>query len=198
MEQVLFMKKLYDGEKRLFDVCHSAFFDKQIALKGEYSMEFKTADLCDEYAKELSFCTAPFHSFGKRKRFSGPIVTVRAFEDNVLVKEALQSLKEGDVLVVDGGGSMRCAMLGDKLGSIATERKAAGIIINGCVRDSVDLSEMDIGILALGTNPFKSNKEGKGERGVSLFFGDIDWVEGHYVYADEDGIVVANRQLLHS
>lgn len=159
-------------------------------------MDFKTADLCDEYSKELLVCQQEFKSYGKKGKFSGPISTVRVFEDNVLVKEALESIPEGNVLVVDGGGSKRCALMGDRLGEIAQSRNLAGVIIYGCVRDAVDLGSLETGILALGSNPLKSKKEGKGDRDIPVTFGGIDWKPGDYVYADEDGVVVAGKKLL--
>lgn len=153
----------------------------------------KTADLCDDFASELKVCTMEFRSYGKHKRFSGPIATVKVFEDNVFVKEALQTVPAGTVLVVDGGGSRRCALMGDRLGAIAEERQLAGVIINGCIRDAADIAEQEIGVMAIGTNPMKSIKVGKGQTNIPLQFGDIEWVPGHYVYADEDGIIVAER-----
>ncbi|PLR96072.1 ribonuclease E activity regulator RraA [Bacillus sp. T33-2] len=159
-------------------------------------MFFKTADLCDGFWEELKVCSSEFKSYGKRQRFYGPIATVKVFEDNVLVKESLETIPEGSVLVVDGSGSKRCALLGDRLGEIAQKRKLAGVIINGCVRDTEDLANLEIGILALGSNPLKSKKEGKGERNIPVRFGGIEWEPGNYVYADADGIVVSQRNLL--
>lgn len=155
----------------------------------------KTADLCDDFSEELNVCYLELKSYGGKKRFSGPVSTVKVFEDNVLVKRALQTIPEGHVLVVDGGGSKRCALLGDRLGEIAEERKLAGIIINGCVRDTAELAKLDIGILALGSNPLKSIKRGEGEENTPVTFGEVKWVPGHYVYADEDGVVVAEKPL---
>lgn len=157
-------------------------------------MSIKTADLCDQY-EDLSVCELAFRSYGGRSSFSGQISTVRVFEDNVLVKEALKTIPEGNVLVVDGGGSTKCALMGDMLGEIAVSRKLAGVIIHGCVRDSAELAKMDIGVFANGTNPKKSIKAGKGERDISIYFGGINWQPGDYVYCDEDGAVTANRQL---
>lgn len=159
-------------------------------------MSIITADLCDEFAQEIQVCAVEFKSFGKKRRFSGPIATVQVLEDNVLVKEALQQIPEGSVLVVDGGGSKRCALMGDNLGEIAETRKLAGVIIYGCVRDTAQLAEQNIGVLALGSNPLKSAKNGKGTRDCTLKFGDIEWVPDHYVFADEDGIIVAARNLV--
>ncbi|NBI30150.1 ribonuclease E activity regulator RraA [Chengkuizengella marina] len=159
-------------------------------------MGFKTTDLCDEYAEELSICQTEFRSFGKKQAFFGPIATVKIFEDNVLLEEALKTVPERSVLVVDGGGSKKCALMGDRLGEIGVSRGLSGIIINGCVRDSVDLSKLEFGIRALGTNPLKSKKEGKGTMNVILKFGEMTWVPGEYVYADEDGIIVSPRKIL--
>ncbi|MCC3649274.1 MULTISPECIES: ribonuclease E activity regulator RraA [Cytobacillus] len=159
-------------------------------------MDFKTADLCDEHSQELRICQQEFKSYGQKRKFSGPISTVRVFEDNVLVKESLESIPEGSVLVVDGGGSKRCALMGDRLGEIAQSRKLAGVIVYGCVRDTVELGRLDTGILALGSNPLKSRKEGKGDRSIPVTFGGIDWKPGEYVYADEDGVIVSSVPLI--
>lgn len=159
-------------------------------------MDFKTADLCDEYSNELQIIGSAFRSFGKKKSFSGPIKTVKVFEDNVLVKEALETIPAGSVLVVDGGGSNRCALMGDKLGEIAESRNLAGVIINGCVRDAAELAQLNVGIFALGSHPLKSKKEGKGETDISLSFLSLDWEPGHYVYADEDGVIISEKALL--
>lgn len=159
-------------------------------------LDFKTTDLCDDYSDELQISDIAFRSFGKKTRFSGKIETVNVYEDNVLLVEALESVQEGSVIIVDGGGSNRCALLGDRLAGIAQSRKLSGIIINGYVRDSVDLAKMNIGILALGTNPLKSKKEGTGERNSNLHFGGVDWNPDEYVYVDEDGVIISKRPLL--
>lgn len=159
-------------------------------------MAFTTADLCDDFANEVQICTVEFKSYGKNKKFSGPIATVKVLEDNVLVKEALQQIPEGSVLVVDGGGSRRCALMGDNLGGIAQTRKLAGVIIYGCVRDSAEIAEQNIGVLAIGSNPLRSVKNGKGSTDITLNFGDVEWVPNHYVYADEDGVILASRPLI--
>lgn len=158
-------------------------------------MNIKTADLCDEFKSELTVCQLEFKSYGKRKRFFGKISTVKVFEDNVLVKKALETIPEGNVLIVDGGGSKRCALLGDQLGEIAVRRKLAGVIINGCVRDTAELADLDVGIFALGSNPLSSEKKGKGDHKITVTFGGITWNPGEYVYADEDGVIVSPRAL---
>lgn len=155
----------------------------------------KTADLCDEYADRLMLCRTPFHSYGKKRGFWGEIRTVEVYEDNALVKESLETIEAGTVLVVDGGGSLNCALLGDILAAIAAERNINGIIINGCVRDSTDLAGIAVGIKAIGTCPFKSIKRGEGTKGGSLSFGEIEWIPGQYVYADDDGVIVSEKPL---
>ncbi|MDZ7705916.1 MAG: ribonuclease E activity regulator RraA [Trueperaceae bacterium] len=154
-----------------------------------------TADLCDDHADILQICRPLLHSFGGRRRFHGPVATVKVFEDNVLVVEALETIEPGSVLVVDGGGSTDCALVGDRLGGIAVSRGLAGIVVNGCVRDSAQLAEMDVGVLALATHPKRSDKRGQGERDVTVTFGGASFAPGTYLYADEDGVVVAPHKL---
>jgi regulator of ribonuclease activity A len=158
-------------------------------------MMVKTADLCDQFLDELQVCDLAFQSYGGKQMFSGPIATVDVFEDNVLVREALETVPPGTVLVVDGKGSRRVALLGDRLAQIACERGLAGVIIHGCIRDSAEISTMPIGVMAIGTCPVKSKKEGKGVRDTALEFGGVRWEPGAYVYADADGIVIAQMNL---
>ncbi|HHY73489.1 MAG TPA: ribonuclease E activity regulator RraA [Bacillus bacterium] len=155
----------------------------------------KTADLCDQYSDSISICQLEFKSYGGKKQFSGPISTVEVFEDNVLVKEMLQTIPEGNVLVVNGGGSKNCALVGDILASIAVDRKLGGIIVNGPIRDSGEIGQMDIGVFAIGTMPLKSKKEGKGKTNAQTKFGGVTWTPGEYVYADEDGVIVSPTPL---
>lgn len=157
---------------------------------------FKTADLCDVHSDHVQVCSIDFRSYGKKMRFSGKMETVKVLEDNVLFLKALESVPAGSVVVVDGEGSRNCALMGDRLAGIAASRGLAGVIINGCVRDSADLAHIDIGIFAIGTNPLKSKKDGKGERDEILRFGGVTWKPGDYVYADEDGVIVSGRKLL--
>lgn len=158
-------------------------------------MVMKTADLCDDFVEELAICKLSFQSYGGKRVFSGPISTVKVFEDNVLVKDALQTIPEGHVLVVDGGGSRERALMGDMLAEIAVNRNLAGVIINGCVRDTEDLGQMNLGVLALGSFPLKSRKEGLGEKEIPVVIGDVEFRPGDYVYADGDGIVISKRKL---
>ena len=159
------------------------------------SRDFQTTDICDEFPDKVSVCEPLFTSYGAARSFHGPIATVRVHEDNVLVRQALEDLPERTVLVVDGGGSKRCALLGDKLASIAASRGLAGIIVNGCIRDSREISEIEVGVLALATHPLKSRKNGEGQRDVPVEFGGVTWTPDHYVYADEDGVVLTAEKI---
>lgn len=152
---------------------------------------------CDAFEGDVQVCKPIFQSYGKKEQFHGRIATVKVEDDNVIVKEALQTLPEGTVLVVDGEASTNCALLGDNLANIASQRNLAGIIVYGYVRDSKELRNINIGILALGTIPKRSRKEGKGEKEIPLQFGAIEWIPNHYVYIDEDGVIVC-KQPLHS
>ncbi|PFA14569.1 MULTISPECIES: ribonuclease E activity regulator RraA [Bacillus cereus group] len=154
---------------------------------------WKTTDLCDAFEQEVQVCQPIFKSYGQKEQFYGKIATVKVKDDNVLVKEALQTLPEGTVLVVDGEASSNCALLGDNLANIAEERKLAGIIVYGYIRDSKELRNINIGILALGTMPKRSVKEGKGETELPVQFGGVKWITNHHVYADEDGVVVCEK-----
>jgi regulator of ribonuclease activity A len=158
-------------------------------------MSFTTADLFDEYGPELASCETQFRSYGARERFAGPLATVRCLEDNALLKKVLATPGEGRVLVIDGGGSLRTALMGDMIAGSAVASGWAGVVINGAVRDVVALRELDLGIRALGSNPRKSAKEGAGEADVPVVFGGVEFRPGSWVYADEDGLVVASRRL---
>ena len=148
-----------------------------------------TAEVLDEHGERAAVCLVQFRSFG-RAAFSGRIATVRCFEDNVLLRTCLEDAGDGRVLVVDGGGSFRCALLGDNIAMLALGNGWAGIVIHGCVRDSAALASLDLGVKALGTNPRPSGKGGAGEVGVPLEFGSVVFAPGAQLYADEDGVVV--------
>lgn len=154
---------------------------------------FATADLYDEFGDALDSCDLQLRQYGGRARFHGPAVTVRCHEDNALLKSVLTEPGDGRVLVVDGGGSLHRALMGDVIAGIATDNGWAGVVINGAVRDVVALAALDIGVRALGSNPRKSTKTGAGERDVPLAFGGARFVPGAEVYADEDGVVVHVR-----
>jgi regulator of ribonuclease activity A len=159
-------------------------------------MTFKTADLCDDYADALQICEPGLAGFGGRARFYGEISTIKCFEDNSLVREAVAEPGDGRVLVVDAGGSRRCAMLGDMLAEMAVANGWSGVIMNGLIRDSADIAGMELGVKALGTHPLKSVKKGVGERDVAVRFAGVVFTPGQFVYADEDGIVCSEKPLL--
>jgi len=159
-------------------------------------MKFATADLIDEFDAELASCETQFIQYGGRTAFAGPISTVRCFRDNALVKKVLSGPGEGRVLVVDGGGSLASALMGDVIARSAVENGWAGVVINGAVRDVATLRTLDLGIKALGSNPRKSAKDGAGEVDVPVSFGGVEFRPGHWLYSDEDGIVVAARRLI--
>lgn len=155
-----------------------------------------TCDLVDQYADEIQVAeTIGLKHFGQHQRFSGSIQTLKCFEDNSLLKKIVSAPNDASILVVDGGGSMRCAMVGDLIAALAVEHGWRGIIVNGCIRDSSALQHIPIGIMALGTNPKKSSKLDMGETGKSISFAGTQFEAGDYLYADEDGIVVAKRDL---
>jgi regulator of ribonuclease activity A len=157
---------------------------------------FNTADLADDFGDRVQVCEPIFRDFGGRSRFSGPIATVKCFEDNSLVKVALAESGEGGVLVVDAGGSLRCAMLGDQIAASAVENGWQGVVMFGCVRDSVDIAAMNLGVKALGTNPRKSEKRGEGQRDLPVSFAGVRFRPGEHIYCDEDGILVSGEMLL--
>jgi regulator of ribonuclease activity A len=148
-----------------------------------------TADLLDEHPN-AAVCTLVFHQFGGMASIDGRVATVRCFEDNVLVKQLVSEPGEGRVLVVDGGGSRRIALVGDNVAGLALENGWAGLIINGCVRDSAELRGLALAIKALGTHPKPSSKTGAGELDVPVTFGEVTFHPGARVASDDDGIVV--------
>lgn len=162
-------------------------------------MTFKTPDLCDEFEAQLGKTVrvvAPmFQRYGGRSSFSGEIVTLKVFEDNSLVREAFAANGQGKVLVIDGGGSMRCALVGDQLAILAHKNGWEGVIVYGCIRDSADINGIDIGIRALNTHPQKSIKKGVGDRDIAVTFGGVTFNPGETLYADEDGVLVSSRAL---
>ncbi len=158
-------------------------------------MNVKTADLCDEHIEKLQVAEDIFNDFGGRKTFSGEIVTVKVFEDNSLVRTALEADGTGKVLVIDGGGSQRCALVGGLIGQLAKKNNWSGIIVFGSIRDSEEISGIDIGVKAIGTCPVKSVKRGEGQTNIPVRFAGVNFVPGHFLYADEDGVVVSEKGL---
>lgn len=159
-------------------------------------MQLKTTDLCDSHSDTLKIAEPiGFKDFGGVKNFNGKMHTIKCFEDNSLVRKALEQNGEGMVLVVDGGGSMRCALLGDMLGDLAVKNKWNGIIVYGCIRDSAAMAKLALGVKALAVHPLKSNKRNEGQENITVHFAGIDFAPAQFVYADEDGIIVSKDSL---
>lgn len=161
---------------------------------------FATCDLCDEHKNDTDgdFRVLPpvFKDYGRRLKFSGQVSTVKCFEDNTLVKAAVDSPGHGRVLVVDGGASLRRALVGGNLGKAAAKNGWAGVLVDGCVRDSAELAECEVGIRALALMPLPTEKRQEGQSDVAVQIQGV-WVRpGDWLYADEDGIVVASRPLI--
>lgn len=160
-------------------------------------MPFSTADLCDRYSatEHLQILEPIFKTFGGNEIFSGRITTLKVFEDDALVAKALQERTENRVLVIDGGGSHRCALLGGDLTRLAYENGWQGIIVYGCIRNSLEINQIPIGIRALHTHPQKSHTKGAGDRDMLISFGGVNFKKEHFLYADEDGIIVSEAML---
>jgi regulator of ribonuclease activity A len=156
--------------------------------------DFATCDLCDAHKTDTdgAFRVLPpvFHDYGARRKFCGPVVTVKCFEDNTPVKTAVESPGQGRVLVVDGGGSLRRALLGGNLAAAAAKNGWAGVVIDGAVRDTAELAACDTGIRALALIPLPTDRKAPGQTGVAVQIQGV-WVRpGDWLYADADGIVV--------
>jgi regulator of ribonuclease activity A len=210
---MLLEKMCVSKGKNAFFTGECCFFHWKIGqfIKKEFPVmpaTFATCDLCDAHKNDTSgdFRVLPpvFRDFGAVKKFAGPVVTVKCFEDNSLVKAAVDSDgridtpqgKVGQVLVVDGGGSLRKALLGGNLGAAAARNGWAGVVIDGCVRDTAELAGHAVGIRALAPMPLPTEKRNEGQAGVAVQIQGV-WVRpGDWLYADEDGIVVAAKPLV--
>ncbi|WP_028079560.1 ribonuclease E activity regulator RraA [Solimonas soli] len=158
-------------------------------------MSFATTDLSDAHP-EAQVADPLFGDFGGKSEFYGQVVTVKVFEDNSMVRALLEERGNGQVLVVDGGGSARCALVGGNLGQLGVDNGWAGIVVNGFVRDSAELAEQEIGIKALGTHPRKSEKGlHTGHRNRTVTFAGVTFKSGQWLYADADGIVVSDSPI---
>lgn len=158
-------------------------------------MKDLTPDICDQYEDQVTLLELPLSNFGKKSAFCGEIVTVRCYHDNSKVREVLQESGTGKVLFVDGNGSCQRALLGDNVAEIAIKNGWQGVIVNGAIRDAATLSEMDLGVKALGTCPFKTEKKDVGEINVSLTINNQMIQPGDYIYADWNGIVMSKEKL---
>ena len=162
----------------------------------EATGDFSLPDLCDAHPDIVRVAEPIFAGFGGRNAFGGSIRTIKCFEDNSLVAERVRKPGRGRVLVVDGGGSMRCALVGGNLAVLAAESGWAGILVYGCVRDVDELAVIDVGIQALGSNPLRSIKRGEGRHDVPVDFAGLRFVPDQFVYCDNNGVVVAPVNLL--
>jgi regulator of ribonuclease activity A len=160
--------------------------------------QFKTTDICDQFENDadsgLQVAEPLFRHFGGVHEFFGEIVTLSVFEDNALVKKILSEKGDGKVLVVDGGGSTRTALMGDQIGASAEKNGWAGAVFFGGVRDVDALAKLKIGVVALGATPHRSAKEGEGTRNAAVEFAGVQFIPGQFIAVDNDGIVVLNRK----
>lgn len=158
-------------------------------------MSFKTADICDLHLHGLQIAEPLFRSFTEVKRFSGQITTVKVFEDNHLIGSILDQPGQGRVLVVDGGGSKRCALIDAELAGLAVANQWQGILVYGCVRHAEQLQAFPIGLCALNVHPMLAAKHDRGERDILISFAGVNFKKDQYLYADHDGILVAETKL---
>ncbi|WP_105104170.1 ribonuclease E activity regulator RraA [Microbulbifer pacificus] len=155
-----------------------------------------TPDLCDEFPELVQVVEPMFINFGGKEQFGGQIVTIKCFEDNSLVRDLVAEEGAGNVLVVDAGGSMRRACLGDLLAEKAVQNGWEGIVMYGCIRDVDAISGLKLGVQALGSHPMKTDKKGVGERDIAVTFGGVTFKPGEYLYADNNGVIVSPRPLI--
>lgn len=169
---------------------------RQEAQGEALNMPFSTADLYDRHEGKVQVVNEQWRSFGKKTQFSGAVSTVKCFEDNSLVRAALEEAGGGRVLVVDGGASLRCALVGDRLAQLAMDNDWEGLVVHGCIRDAGVIATLETGIKALGTNPRRSVRKGAGDWEAPLAFASAVFTPGEYLYADEDGILLSPVKLL--
>jgi regulator of ribonuclease activity A len=158
-------------------------------------MRLPLPDLCDASPADVQVAEPMFNNYGGNDCFSGEIATVTCFEDNSLIATRVEEPGRGRVLVVDAGGSLRCAVLGDNLAQKALDNGWSGLIINGCIRDVDIIETLPIGVAALATHPLKSVKRNVGRVDETVAFAGLQWVPGHYVYADNNGVLVSAKAL---
>jgi regulator of ribonuclease activity A len=158
-------------------------------------MEPATTDLCDAHEDKVHVVAPMFCSYGGKTSFHGPMATLKLFEDNSFVRKALESPGQGRVLVIDGGGSLRRALVGDQLAELGVKNGWAGIVVYGCIRDSAAIGRMPIGVFALATHPLKTEKRNVGQADITVTFGGVSFTPGHWLYADADGVIVSDSAL---
>ncbi len=162
--------------------------------------KISTPDLCDQFENnegvELRVLDALFRNFGARHQFSGEVVTIKCFEDNSVVKKLVDKPGQGRVIVMDGGGSLRRAILGDMLAANAAKNGWSGLLINGCIRDCDEIAGIDLGVKALNTHPMKTEKRDLGDLNVPVSFAGHTISPGDYLYSDNNGVLISNKPLL--
>ena len=168
---------------------------KECVKSMENTMNETTSDISDKLHPDVQYLEPVFKNYGAKNSFSGRIVTVKCYEDNSLVEKALKANGKESVLVIDAGGSMNCAMLGDKRAADAIKNEWEGILVHGLIRDSATIKGMEIGIRALGVCPLKSIKNGVGDSNLIVNFSGVTFTPGEYLYADEDGVIVVKEKL---
>lgn len=164
-------------------------------------MDFSTCDICDANedkiaTAELAVIPPIFMKFGGVTKFSGPATTLKVFEDNVLIRETLETPGEGHVLVIDGGGSFRCALVGGNLATLGEQNGWAGIVVHGCIRDVDEINACHIGVRAMAPMPLRSVKRGAGEKNGRISIAGVAINAGDWIYADADGVLVAKHALV--
>jgi regulator of ribonuclease activity A len=174
-------------------------FFKDTSMPDASPIAFSTCDFCDDHKTNDSadFRVIPtvFQNYGARVKFAGPVLTVKCYEDNSHVKQAVESEGRGRVLVVDGSASMRRALLGGNLAAAAKRNGWAGIVIDGCARDASELAALEIGIRALALNPMPTDRAGQGQTGLLIRIQGVPVKTGDWLYADQDGIVISSTAL---
>ena len=161
----------------------------------EKTMNETTSDVSDKLHPDVQYLDPVYKNYGAKTSFSGHIVTVKCYEDNSLVEKALKTHGKGSVLVIDAGGSMNCAMLGDKRAADAIKNEWEGILVHGLIRDSATINGMEIGVRALGACPLKSIKKGIGDSNLIVNFSGVTFTPGEYLYSDEDGVIVIKEKV---
>lgn len=159
-------------------------------------VNFSTPDLCDDHAGAVRILESIFNNYGQKKSFCGEVVTIKCFEDNSLVKEQAANDGRGKVMVVDGGASLRKALLGDMIAESAMKNGWEGLVINGCIRDVDIISGLKLGVKALNTIPLKTERRGLGDLNVTVTFAGQTIRPGEFIYADNNGILVSNKKLI--
>ena len=159
-------------------------------------MSFVTPDLCDDNPELVKIVEPIFNNYGGKRAFGGEIVTVKCHEDNSVVKKQASEPGHGKVMVVDGGGSLRCALLGDLIAEKAVENGWEGLVIFGCIRDVDAIGELDLGVQALRTIPIKSVRKDRGDLNIEITFGGVTFQPGDFVYADNNGVIVSTKALI--